>query len=362
MKKVLVSMVMALTAITMMAQQPVITFERTEHDFGKINEADGKVTTVFTFKNEGMEPLILSNVRASCGCTTPKWPRQPIEAGQSGEITVTYNPNGRPGRFTKTVTITSNATEPTTRVTIKGEVIPKQAKPVDNYPVKMGELSLKSKDVNFGKLNDHATKTQEIEYANQTDHDLTVEIVPAKGQGKHLDAIVTLGTIKPKETGKIQVALVTENMNIYGPQEGSFLIVVNGKHDQSEEYTLHVKADVEEDFSKMTPEEHRNAPILDMATTINMGTIAANKTAKRTIALTNVGADPLKIRRVISNSKEVHSAINKNELKSGKSAQLKLEVTPAADSKPGNYSRQVTIITNDPAKPRLTIVINWVVE
>ena len=136
-------MVMALAAVAMMAQQPVITFEKTDHDFGKINEADGKVTTIFTFKNEGMEPLVLSNVRASCGCTTPKWPRQPIEPGQTGEITVTYNPNGRPGRFTKTVTITSNATEPTKRVTIKGEVIPKPAKPVDNYPVKMGELSLK---------------------------------------------------------------------------------------------------------------------------------------------------------------------------------------------------------------------------
>ena len=52
MKKVFASMVMALAAVAMMAQQPVITFEKTDHDFGKINEADGKVTTIFTFKNE----------------------------------------------------------------------------------------------------------------------------------------------------------------------------------------------------------------------------------------------------------------------------------------------------------------------
>ena len=82
---------------------------------GKINEADGRVTTVFEFTNEGMVPLVLTNVRASCGCTTPKWTREPIEPGQKGNITVTYNPNGRPGRFQKTVTITSNATEPTQR-------------------------------------------------------------------------------------------------------------------------------------------------------------------------------------------------------------------------------------------------------
>lgn len=361
MKKFFASMAMAMVAVAMMAQQPVITFEKTDHDFGKINEADGKVTTIFTFKNEGMEPLVLSNVRASCGCTTPKWPRQPIEPGQTGEITVTYNPNGRPGRFTKTVTITSNATEATTRVTIKGEVIPKPAKPVDNYPVKMGELSLKSKEVNFGKINDHSTKTYEIEYANQTDHEITVALVPAKGQERFLDAVVTLANVKANETGKVQIALTTENANIYGPIEGSFLVVVNSKQIEGETYTIVVRADVEEDFSKLTPEDHRNAPILDVAATINMGNIAAGKVGKRTISLTNVGADPLKIRRVLNSSNDIRASYNKNELKNGKSAQLKIEV-PTAGLEPGAYSRQLTLITNDPAKPRFVITVNWTVE
>lgn len=135
MKRILSVFSFALCAIAMMAQDPVITFTTSEHDFGKINEADGRVTTVFEFKNEGMTPLVLSNVRASCGCTTPKWTREPIEPGQSGQITVTYNPNGRPGRFQKTITVTSNATEPTKKLFIKGEVIPKPAKPINQYPV-----------------------------------------------------------------------------------------------------------------------------------------------------------------------------------------------------------------------------------
>ena len=106
MKKLFTIAATLLIAVASMGQTPVITFDKTTHDFGKINEADGRVTTVFTFKNEGMSPLVLSNVRASCGCTTPKWTREPIEPGQIGEITVTYNPNGRPGRFQKTVTVT----------------------------------------------------------------------------------------------------------------------------------------------------------------------------------------------------------------------------------------------------------------
>ena len=91
MKKILSVLTLALCATVMMAQQAVITFSKTEHDFGKINEADGRVTTVFEFKNEGMEPLVLSNVRASCGCTTPNWTREPVEPGQTGKITDTNN-------------------------------------------------------------------------------------------------------------------------------------------------------------------------------------------------------------------------------------------------------------------------------
>ena len=67
MKKIFSTLCMALTAVALLAQNPVITFEKTEHDFGKIHEEDGRVSTVFEFKNEGMAPLVLSNVRASCG-------------------------------------------------------------------------------------------------------------------------------------------------------------------------------------------------------------------------------------------------------------------------------------------------------
>ena len=148
--KKMILMAAMLVSIAAMAQEPVITFSKTTHDFGKINEADGRVTTIFEFTNEGMVPLVLTNVKASCGCTTPKWTHEPIEPGAKGNITVTYNPNGRPGRFQKTITVTSNATEATTKLYIKGEVIPKPVSTTDQYPVQMGELRLKKKSLNFG--------------------------------------------------------------------------------------------------------------------------------------------------------------------------------------------------------------------
>lgn len=91
------------------ANGPVITFEKKVHDFGDIVQGD-KVEQTFTFTNTGNEPLIITNVQVTCGCTTPKgWPRDPIAAGGKGEITIAFNSAGKSGRQNKVVTIVSNA-------------------------------------------------------------------------------------------------------------------------------------------------------------------------------------------------------------------------------------------------------------
>ena len=106
-----------------------IVFEETIHEFGIVSEGD-KASHIFQFINDGTEPLILTNVKASCGCTTPKWPREPIMPGETGEVEAIYNSKGRPGKFNKAITITSNSTaNPTVRVFIKGEVQKIQAVP-----------------------------------------------------------------------------------------------------------------------------------------------------------------------------------------------------------------------------------------
>jgi len=111
-------------SLVAMSQKSVIKFDVKEHDFGKILEKDGKVTYVFNFTNKGNAPLVVNKVQASCGCTTPTWTKEPVEAGKKGAITVTYNTSGRPGSFTKTITVYSNDSVQQVVLIIKGEVIP----------------------------------------------------------------------------------------------------------------------------------------------------------------------------------------------------------------------------------------------
>jgi len=360
MKKILGTLFMALTAVTMMAQEPVITFEKTVHDFGKINEADGRVSAIFEFKNEGMSPLVLSNVRASCGCTTPKWTREPIEPGQTGQVTVTYNPNGRPGRFQKTVTVTSNAKTPTVRVYVKGEVIPKQAKPQNQYKIAVGELNMKSKVLDFGTVKKGEVKESNLEYTNQTQVEHQVELLTNSAADAYLVHDISLRTIKPKEVGQFKFLLDTKASKLYGPVEAYAYVQVDGKRNISEPFKLTIKANIVEDFSSLTVADKQQAPIAEIPAAYNAGNIAAGKTHKASIKLKNIGINPLEIRRVLCTGNNI-SLKSPKAIKSGKKGNLGVEIS-AKGLKPGSYSREITVITNDYKNPVKKIQVNFIVE
>ena len=104
--------------------KPVFSFEDTEFDFGTVNEGD-IVNHTYLFTNTGKSPLVIDKATASCGCTVPDWPKQPIGAGETGEIKIRFDTRNKPNQQIKIISIIAN-TEPTlTRLRIKGFVTPK---------------------------------------------------------------------------------------------------------------------------------------------------------------------------------------------------------------------------------------------
>jgi len=103
---------------------PVMSFGKSEHDFGTIKEGD-KVDYTFDFKNSGESDLIITDAKGSCGCTVPEFPKDPIKPGKSGKIKVSFNSAGKPGMQSKTVTITTNTATGKEILTIKSSVTPK---------------------------------------------------------------------------------------------------------------------------------------------------------------------------------------------------------------------------------------------
>jgi hypothetical protein len=100
---------------------PEIKFVTDTHDYGTIKKgANGDCS--FAFTNTGKEPLILSNVKSSCGCTTPSWTKDPVLPGKTGKIDVHYDTN-RIGQINKSITVASNAKTATVILMIKGNII-----------------------------------------------------------------------------------------------------------------------------------------------------------------------------------------------------------------------------------------------
>ena len=104
-----------------------ISFDKTEYDFGVVNEGE-IVATTFVVTNSGNTDLVITNATATCGCTVPVWPKAPIKPGESGDVSVKFNTTGKPNRQQKSVTLTTNTETGREILTIKGSVTPKAKK------------------------------------------------------------------------------------------------------------------------------------------------------------------------------------------------------------------------------------------
>ena len=105
-----------------------------DHDFGEIKEEDGYAEHTFNFVNVGDAPITITQVKASCGCTTPGWTKEEILPGDSGYVKARYNPRNRPGRFRKSLRITTSDAPSNQTLYIMGIVKPKPKSPEQEYP------------------------------------------------------------------------------------------------------------------------------------------------------------------------------------------------------------------------------------
>lgn len=110
MKRIFVTIcILVCCVVASLAEARIVFSSEKTHDFGTIKEDGGAVSVEFPFVNDGDTPLVIISATASCGCTQPKYPTEPIKPGKKGVIKVTYLPQGRPGEFDKLIKVRTNA-------------------------------------------------------------------------------------------------------------------------------------------------------------------------------------------------------------------------------------------------------------
>lgn len=328
-----------------------ITFEKLQYDFGSFKEELGPQSISFNFKNEGSVPLILNNVQASCGCTTPEWTREPVAPGAKGMIKVSYDPRNRPGKFTKTIRVSSNADNADVVLTILGEVTPRARTVEEDYPNEIGPLRAKTNHIAFVQIKENQVKKDSTEVVNMSDKPVQLSF---KTPPPHLTAEIKPSKLAPKQKGYIVVSFDASKIKAYGFVMHRIYLNVDGQDDYKN--SIAVSSTIEEDFSKLTAADLANAPAVKYDTeSFDFGDIKPGSKVEHTFNLKNAGKKELIIRDVKSSCGCTAVSPSKNVVPAGESVPLKVAFDSTGKS--GRQSKTITVITNDPKNPTTVLRI-----
>ena len=329
-----------------------MSFVTENHDFGKIQEADGPVTFNFQFTNTGSTPLLIKQVQASCGCTSPSWSKEPVLPGKQGFVSATYNPKSRPGPFNKTVTVTSNAATPTAVLTIRGDVIPKPLTLEDEYRYNMGnKIRLKTNHMSFARVVKDGKGSQQVEIVNISDKPVKVDFARVPS---HLKISAEPEVLQPGEKGVIDGTYDASLKDAWGFVVDRVDVLLDGQSNPSNRLT--VSATIEEDFSALTPEQRANAPAISFDNnTFDFSEINQGQKVEHVFTIMNNGKSDLYIRSVKASCGCTAANPAKEMIPAGQSTTMK--VVFDSRGKVGKQNKTITIISNDPKHPR---TILWV--
>ncbi len=353
MKNIVLTFISALVFISYLnAQQKGahISFEKEVHDFGKIKEDGGKVEYRFMFTNTGDSPLIITNVKASCGCTAPTWTEKPVMPGQKGYVNAVFDPRNRPGNFNKSIMVQSNSANARNLLRITGEVLPREKTVEDYYPKQIDELRLQTNHFAFVKVYSNEIKkdTLKIYNASATDLELTFGRVP-----EYIKLTTIPKVLRPGEKGIIVGEYDGKKANDWGFISSRLDVLINGK--KASGYFV-VSARVEEDFSNYSAQDLANAPKITFDnTTFDFGKTNSNDPIEHQFKLTNNGKSDLIIRKIRATCGCTTVAPEKTVIKPGESTSFKAIFNPGG--RKGMQRKSIYVISNDPKNSNVRLMI-----
>lgn len=329
-----------------------IKFETLTFDFKTIKEEKGPATCVFKFKNTGKKDIQILNVRPSCGCTTSEYTKEAVKPGGSGFVKATYDPKNRPGVFNKTIAVTTNdSLAPNITLIIKGNVLPRPKTREEEYPQQQGALRFKTNHLSYNLTNKESkTDTLTVINAGTKRMQFNYDKIPA--YVTIMNPILT--KLDTGKVGKIIVKFDAAKRAEIGSTYDKFSFSTNDT--AQVEKTVYLSANISEDFTKMTPEELANAPVINIdQETYDFGKVKLGEMVEHNFSITNTGKSKLIFRKVKASCGCTATQPEKMEVEPGETTRIK--ATFNTTGKMGQQHKTITVITNDPKKSNVTLVI-----
>lgn len=331
--------------------QPSIEFDELLHNFGKLDQNEGKVTHPFKFKNTGDEDLLIMDVKTTCGCTAPAYTKNYVAPGEEGVVNITYDPFNRPGEFNKTITVKSNAPSRITVLRIKGDVKPRERTAEERYPLRYGNLAFRTYHLSFKDVKDDEVATREFPIYNHSDEFVNITRV-RKPPYLEIDEFPV--TIAPKEEYKMKVKLDGSRSERFGFLAEQLIFTT----DQDKEFRdIEVKVSAEIKSTKDNKDEFvktKELPRLRLDDDqIDFGRIADNSNPDYKLKITNDGHGELIIHNVSASCGCTATKPDKKRLEPGESTFVSVSFNPKGMN--GKQQKSITVMSNDPFEPKKKI-------
>jgi len=323
-----------------------LVFDPDRYDFGTIREVDGCVACTFTGVNRGTRPIVVLDVVTSCGCTVPEFSRKPVRAGDSIRIAVTYDPQNRPGAFSKELSVYSSDRKKVATLTIGGTVVPRPKSIEELYPVDAGGgVRLSTSHNSFSYLRVGREVHAAVEFVNTSDRAVSFRLRPKEMSG--CLRVTAPERIVAGERGTIDLAYsIPATAPHYGTMKDTFEVEVAGRSNGAV-LTAHGIAvdDPAALRGKPAPKMRLSGNILKFGEVNHDMPIE-----RRTFVLANDGEGELVVRAV------EHRGHIETSLRAGQriaphdSLTVEVSIRPSqADY--GPLLDRLSIIANDPARP-----------
>jgi hypothetical protein len=302
----------------------------------------------FEIRNTGTQPLLVTGVYTDCACTVAAWDKQPIAPGATTTLTVTLDAETL-GTFDKSVYVTTNAENVARRLRFSGRVMQKVIDYDRDFAYKIGDIRLSADHIEFDDVKKGEKPQVTLFLLNAGKKEYKPELLHLPN---YLTAKADPAVLRPGKMGKLVVTLKSNQLHGLGLTQSSVYLSRFAGDRVNKDNELGISVTLLPNFTAAELNSPQ-APLAEMATSIDLGAFNGKSKLKGTVVLTNKGQSPLVINMLQVYNPGISVALSKTTLRPGESTDMKIVVSSAVERFRG--SRKVLLITNDPRHPKISL-------
>lgn len=312
------------------------------------------VKAEFKMKNSGDKPLLISDVKASCGCTTVSYPSVAIAPGKSFSVNAVYDAKTM-GHFQKEIGIYSNASEKPLLLTIRGVVVEKKSNFKGEYPYTLGDMLVDKTELLFDNVNKGDMPIQQIHILNNSDETMVPQLMHLP---PYIRGEVKPARIAPGRSATVSLQVDSRKLTDLGLTQTSIYLGEFPGDKVSPEKELDVNIILLPSFEKQTKEQLAAAPRLQLSKgRVNIGSFDGKSKKKDELEITNIGKSTLIIRSLQMIGTGLEVSLNNQHIEAGETAKMKVTAIRSMIEKSRSVPK-VLMITNDPTQPKVLINVD----